>query len=195
MESGHWTDPQFEWTPLPAMVRGLEPTPSITRLLSCRVCYAGCFFFRANQCCVGCAGCTCLTSCGNLLLCYSGSATIVGHNRVRDTLAMELAMSDPGSLTEPLGLVPSTLLLRLADIPSSRPKNRGCWRLTSVSLLQRLELQGWTLWKSCTIGRSPVMLMPCWRELSSQKDSLRATHRKLATVDGYRIADGRRLVC
>ena len=45
-----------------------------------------------------------------------GSATTTGHNRVRDTIAMGLAMADAGAVTEPLGLVPSTPGLRPADI-------------------------------------------------------------------------------
>ena len=52
---------------------------------------------------------------GKHALCM-GSATTTGHNRVRDTIAMGLAMADAGTVTEPLGLVPSAPDLRPADI-------------------------------------------------------------------------------
>ena len=53
---------------------------------------------------------------GKHALCCMGSATTTGHNRVRDTIAMGLAMADAGTVTEPLGFVPSAPNLRLADI-------------------------------------------------------------------------------
>ena len=49
---------------------------------------------------------------GKHALCCMGSATTTGHNRVRDTIAMQLAMADAGTVTEPLGLVPSVPNLR-----------------------------------------------------------------------------------
>ena len=42
--------------------------------------------------------------------------TTTGHNRVRDTIAMGLAVAGAGTVTEPLGLVPSAPNLRPADI-------------------------------------------------------------------------------
>ena len=53
---------------------------------------------------------------GKHALCCMGSATTTGHNQVRDTIAMGLAMADAGTVTEPLGLVPSAPCLRPADI-------------------------------------------------------------------------------
>ena len=53
---------------------------------------------------------------GKHALCCVGSVTTTGHNRVRDTNAMRLATAVAGTLTEPLGLVPSAPGLRLADI-------------------------------------------------------------------------------
>ena len=53
---------------------------------------------------------------GKHALSCMGSPTTTGHNRVRDTIAMQLAMADAGTVTELLGLVPSAPNLRLADI-------------------------------------------------------------------------------
>ena len=53
---------------------------------------------------------------GKHAFCCMGSATTTGHNRVRDTIAMGLAMADAGTVTEPLGLVPSAPDLRPVDI-------------------------------------------------------------------------------
>ena len=39
---------------------------------------------------------------GKHALCCIVSATTTGHNRVRDTIAMGLAMADAGTVTEPL---------------------------------------------------------------------------------------------
>ena len=44
-----------------------------------------------------------------------GSAMTTGHNCVHGTIAMGLAMADAGTVTEPLGLVPSAPCLRPAD--------------------------------------------------------------------------------
>ena len=41
---------------------------------------------------------------------------MTGHNRARDTIAMGLALAGAGTVTEPLGLVPSAPNLRPADI-------------------------------------------------------------------------------
>ena len=38
---------------------------------------------------------------GKPALCCMGSATMTGHSRVRDTIAMWLAMADAGTVTEP----------------------------------------------------------------------------------------------
>ena len=53
------------------------------------------------------------------------SATTTGHNRVRGTIAMGLAMADAGTVTEPLGLVPSAPNLRPADILTRASKVDG----------------------------------------------------------------------
>jgi hypothetical protein len=62
---------------------------------------------------------------GRHALCCMGSETTIGHNRIRDTVAMGLAMADPGTITEPLGLVPSRPELRPADILSRAGREDG----------------------------------------------------------------------
>jgi hypothetical protein len=62
---------------------------------------------------------------GKHALCCMGSETTIGHNRIRDTVAMGLAMADPGTITEPLGLVPSRPELRPADILSRAGREDG----------------------------------------------------------------------
>ena len=59
---------------------------------------------------------------GKHVLCCVGS----GHSRVRDPIAMGLAMADAGTVTEPLGLVPSAPNLRPADILTRASTVDGC---------------------------------------------------------------------
>ena len=58
-------------------------------------------------------------------LCCMGAATTVGHNRIRDAVAMGLAVADPGTIVEPLGLVPSHPRMRPADILSRAGLEQG----------------------------------------------------------------------
>ena len=58
-------------------------------------------------------------------LCCMGSATTVGHNRIRDAIAMGLAASDPGTVVEPEGLVASRPRMRPADILSRAGLEQG----------------------------------------------------------------------
>ena len=62
---------------------------------------------------------------GKHALCCMGSETTVGHNRIRDTIAMGLAMADPGTITEPSGLVPTRPELRPADVLSRAGREDG----------------------------------------------------------------------
>ena len=54
-----------------------------------------------------------------------GAATTVCHSRVRDVIAMGLAMADPGTVVEPLGPVPSRTNLRPADVLSRAGREQG----------------------------------------------------------------------
>ena len=62
---------------------------------------------------------------GRHALCCMGAATTIGHNRVRDVIAMGLAMADPGTVVEPLGLVPTRPELRPADVLSRAGLEQG----------------------------------------------------------------------
>ena len=62
---------------------------------------------------------------GRHALCCMGAATTIGHNRVRDVIAMGLAMADPGTVVEPLGLVPTRPELRPADVLSRAGLEHG----------------------------------------------------------------------
>ena len=90
---------------------------------------------------------------GKHALCCMGSATTTGHNRVRDTNTMGLAMADAGTVTEPLELVPSAPNLRPADIFDAG-EHGGLPRLRHVVL-------GLTLWNPCESESRSTMVKVC----------------------------------
>ena len=67
---------------------------------------------------------------GKHALCCTGCATTTGHNRVRDTIASGLAMADAGTVTEPLGLVPSALCQTGGYPDAGKLGGTGFWRVT-----------------------------------------------------------------
>ena len=74
--------------------------------------------------CSGC-GIRVLDVQGRHALCCMGAETTIGHNRVRDVVAMGLAMADPGTIVEPQGLVPSMPHIRPADVLSRAGQEQG----------------------------------------------------------------------
>ena len=62
---------------------------------------------------------------GRHALCCLGAETTIGHNRLRDVIAMGLAMADPGTVIEPQGLVPTMPQLRPADVLSRAGLEQG----------------------------------------------------------------------
>ena len=65
-----------------------------------------------------CGGCgkRVLDPCAAHATCCHGAAVTIGHNRIRDLLAMGFAVADPATSIEPAGLVASKPDLRPADI-------------------------------------------------------------------------------
>ena len=57
--------------------------------------------------------------------CCPGAAVTIGHNRIRDVLAMGFAVGDPGTVIELAGLVPSNPSLRPADILTRSARASG----------------------------------------------------------------------
>ena len=74
-----------------------------------------------------CGGCgkKVLDAQGTHATCCHSAAVTIGHNRIRDVLAMGFAVTDPATVIEPAGLVPSRPTLRLADILTRSARESG----------------------------------------------------------------------
>jgi hypothetical protein len=115
-------DQERSW--LWAIRRGVEPTmPPADYALAVRT-MLGASVLIQPMVCGGC-GKAVLDTQGRHALCCLGAATTIGHNRVRDVVAMGLACADPGTVIEPAGLVPSRPDLRPADVLSRAGLEQG----------------------------------------------------------------------
>ena len=77
-----------------------------------------------NALCGGCGKKVLDAKCVHATCCH-GAAVTIGHNRIRDVLAMGFAVADPATNIEPLGLVPSRPSLRPADILTRSVRSSG----------------------------------------------------------------------
>ena len=81
-------------------------------------------FVSGDSSCGGC-GKKILDAQASHATCCHGAAVTIGHNRIRDVLAMGFAVSDPATTIEPAGLVPSNPALRPADILTRSARESG----------------------------------------------------------------------
>ena len=115
-------DQERSW--LWAIRRGAEPTlTSADYALAVRA-MLGASMLIEPMVCSGC-GIHVMDVQGRHAMCCLGAATTIGHNRVRDVIAMGLAMADPGTVIEPMGLVPSRPSLRPGDVLSRAGREQG----------------------------------------------------------------------
>ena len=115
-------DQERSW--LWAIRRGTEPTLAPSDYALAVRAMLGASLLIEPMVCSGC-GIHMMDVQGRHAMCRMGAATMVGHNRVRDVIAMGLAMADPGTVVEPLGLVPSRPNLRPADVLSRAAASRA----------------------------------------------------------------------
>jgi hypothetical protein len=115
-------DQERSW--LWAIRRGSEPTLAPADYSLAVRAMLGATVLSQPMVCGGC-GSRVMDVQGRHALCCLGAETTIGHNRLRDVIAMGLAMADPGTVVEPLGLVPSMPQLRPADVLSRAGLEQG----------------------------------------------------------------------
>ena len=113
LRAGEDQDRSWLWS----IRRGVEPSLEAADYALAVRAMLGASFLIEPMLCSGC-GNHILDIQGRHALCCMGSATTIGHNCVRDVIATGLAVADPGTIVEPMGLVPSRPELRPAYVLS-----------------------------------------------------------------------------
>ena len=164
-------DQERSW--LWAICRGSEPTISPADYSLAVRAMLGATVLIQPMVCNGC-GVRVMDVQGRHALCCMGAATTIGHNRVRDVIAMGLAMADPGTVVEPLGLVPTRPELRPADASPAQAWSRASLPATLALQCRRPEAQALTVLRQWRYESRNGMEMWFW--LSSEHRSSRTSH-------------------